>query len=184
MDQAAISLPCCQGVSSPGPCLRSSLSSLGSRSRPSLCFTWCVCVSAGSPNMEHAASTTQVFSFIYHDTGAQCTSLYLAPRWCLRGHCLVTLPRGQAPDLRSACVLPEPWYAQRLLLTRSSYTMSSIEGLTTQAAQNPLSVETHRICLIFPAMMTNACVKLPPGETPKRLSTKVFVGGRSHRHVP
>ena len=31
--------------------------------------------------------------------------------------------------------------------------------------------------------MTNTCGKLPGGETHKRFSTKVFVGGRSHRYV-
>ena len=30
--------------------------------------------------------------------GAKCNSLYLAPKGCLRCHCLVTSPRGQAPD--------------------------------------------------------------------------------------
>lgn len=30
--------------------------------------------------------------------GAKCSSLYLAPSGCLRCHCLVISPRGQAPD--------------------------------------------------------------------------------------
>ena len=70
---------------------------------------------------------------------------------------------------------------QHFLLTRSIHTMSSIKGPMTQAAKSPLSVETHRIHLIFPAMMTNTCGKLPPGEAHKRLSIKVFVGSRSGR---
>ena len=66
----------------------------------------------------------------------------------------------QSLDVLNASCSP----GQHFLLTRSIHTMSSIKGPMTQAAKSPLSVETQRIRLIFPAMMTNTCGKLPPGK--------------------
>lgn len=78
-------LACCKGLSFPWPYSQPSVS-------PG------VCVSAGSPGMECAASKTQFTLPFIMIGGAKCSSLYLAPSGCLRCHCLVTSPRGQAPD--------------------------------------------------------------------------------------
>ena len=83
-------MPCCKGLSFPWP--YSQLTAF--------CVTWCICL-CRVPRYGICRLQNPSFLFLLSCImigGAKCSSLYLAPRGCLRCHCLVTSPRGQAPD--------------------------------------------------------------------------------------
>ena len=83
-------LPCHKGLSFLWPCSQLT----------AFCVTWCVCL-CRVPGYGICHLQNPGFLFLSSCImigGAKCNGLYLAPRGCLRCHCLVTSPRGQAPD--------------------------------------------------------------------------------------
>ena len=113
--------------------------------------------------------------------GAKCNGLYLAPRGCLRCHCLVTSPRGQAPDpLECLRLTKASMYSTLPAHQVNSHHVINIRTHNSSCQESLVSGDTED-SLNFPSNDDKHMWKAATWETHKRLSIKVFVGSRSSR---